>query len=120
MYNLNEPIDAFYVHANPYGSSAGDLKVYIPSLMPEIIMGYPLKTPVSLNKSCYANANDCMPTIAANLDTQNYVTAKAAYNSYTYPCYRFGRFLKVIPKTPDCLTCKLFPEEGDNSTYWPD
>ena len=87
--------------------------------MPLITMGQPITTPVSLNKSCYINAPDCAPSIAANLNTQNYVTAKSSYNDYDMPCYWFGSSLKVMAKTPDCLSCRLHPEEEDNSTDWP-
>lgn len=119
MYSVGESIQATYVDANPYGSSEGSLRVYIPSLMPLITMGNPRVTPVSLNKSCYCNSNDCKPAISSKLDTQNYVTARASYNEYKYGCYWFGSGLRVISKTPDCLSCSLSPGEEDNSTLWP-
>lgn len=120
MYNLNEYISAKYVKEKPYGSSSGRLKVYIPSLMPLIPMGTPRTTPVSLNASCYCNANDCKPSVASQISTQNFVTAQAPYNSYRFPCYWYGTGLKVIAKSEDCLECKLSPEEEDNSTSWPE
>jgi hypothetical protein len=119
MYNLSEYIQALYVQSNPYGSSTGNLKVYIPSLMPLIGMGNPKITPVSLNKSCYCNAIDCKPSVASRINTQNFVTAQAPSNNYKNSCYRFGSGLKIMAKTKDCLTCKLHPEEEDNSTDWP-
>lgn len=119
MYDLSEYISAIYVHGKPYGSSAGNLRVYIPSLMPSIGMGYPTITPISLNRSCYANASDCAPSVASMVNTQNFVTALAPYNGYGHSCYYYGSTLKVMAKTPDCLSCRLHPEEEDNSTYWP-
>lgn len=119
MYDLGEYIDAKYVNALPYGTSSGDLKVYIPSLMPLISMGRATITPVSLNKSCYCNAADCKPSVASQLSTQNFVTALAPHHPYIRPCYRFGSGLKIMAKTPDCLTCRLYPEEEDNSISWP-
>lgn len=119
MYSLNDYIDAVYIQSNPYGSSYGDLKVYIPSLMPLIGMGTPKTTPVSLNRSCYCNASECKPAISSSINTQNYVTAKAPYHSYRSSCYWFGTNVKVTPQTTDCLTCRLSTEEEDNSTPWP-
>lgn len=115
MYNLNEYIDAIYVHSHPYGSSSGDLKVFIPSLMPLILMDTARLIPVSLNKSIYSNATDCKPAVSSKLFIQNFVTAKAPFNEYQYPRYAYGSSLKVMAKTPDCLTCRLCPEEEDNS-----
>ena len=119
MFNLNKFIKATFVDAKPYGSSSGSLKVYIPSLMPLIGMGDPKITPVSLNRSCYCNANDCKPSVAAQINTQNFVTAQSPYNQYRQPCYWFGTGITVIPRAEDFLTCKLSPEEEDNSTPWP-
>ena len=119
MYDLGEYIEAEYVRVKPYGSSAGDLKVYIPSLMPLISSGIPKISPVSLNKSCYCNASDCKPSVSSSISTQNYVTALEPFHPYKKPCYRFGSKLKVMAKTPDCLSCRLYPEEEDNSIPWP-
>ena len=119
MYSLSEYIQANYVHAKPYGSSAGSLKIYIPSLMPLINMGTPKITPIGLNKSCYCNAADCKPSVASKINTQNYATAKAPYHPYDFSCYWFGSGLKIMAQTEDCLSCRLYPEEEDNSTPWP-
>ena len=118
MYKVNELLSAKYIQSSPYGSSNGDLKVYVPSLMSKISMGLPKSTPVSLNKSCYINANDCKPAVASKISTQNFITAKASYNSYKYPRYGYGSSLKIQVKTEDGLICKLSPEDEDNSiTY---
>ena len=82
MFNINKEVSAIYVHARPTGTSYGDLRVYIPELMPNIPMAYPKFTPVSLNKSCYCNADDCRPSVGSQLNTQNFVTAQKSYNSY--------------------------------------
>ena len=119
MFSLTEYVSAKYVHDKPYGSSSGSLKVYIPSIMPQIAMGTPRITPVSLNKSCFINAGDCKPSIASMINSQNYATAKAPYNPYEKPCYYYGSSLKVIPKTGDFLICQLGSEEEDNSVNWP-
>lgn len=120
MYNLNQFVDAIYVQSYPYGSSFGNLKVYIPSLMPSIVMDTPRITPVSLNKSIYLNASDCKPAVGSSINTQNFVTAQASFNSYQLPCYRYGSGLKVMSKTRDCLTCRLYASEEDNSIPDPD
>ena len=119
MYTLDEYILGNYVESKPYGSSSGSLRIYIPSLMPMIGMGEPRITPVSLNKSCYCNANECKPSIASRVRTQNYVTAQSPYHNFEKPCYWFGDDLKVMTKSEDCLECRLYPEEEDNSTDWP-
>lgn len=119
MYSVNENVKANYVHVKPYGTSSGSLKVHIPSMMSKIPMGKPKITPVSLNKSCYANANECKPSIASKLNTQNYATAQAPYHEYEKPCFYFGDSLVVTMKYKDGLSCRLCPEEEDNSTDWP-
>ena len=88
--------------------------------MPLISMGVPKTTPISLNRSCFINAEDCKPSIASMINTQNFVTAKASYNSYRKPCYYYGKELRVIPKNEDFLSCQVSPEEADNSTNWPE
>ena len=115
MYKVNECLSAIYVDASPYGRSFGNLRVYIPSLMPNISMGRPKTTPVSLNRSCFCNANECKPSVSTTINTQNFVTAIAAYGGYSLPCYPYGSGIKVIAKTEDCLSCKLAPDEQDNS-----
>lgn len=119
MFSLTSHVDAKYVDAKPYGSSSGSLRVYIPSIMPQVAMGTPRITPVSLNKACFINAEDCKPSVASMIDTQNYVTAKAPYTPYENPCYYYGRDLKVIPKSSDFLSCQLNSDEEDNSVNWP-
>ena len=121
MFKQNQLLTAKYVHASPYGSSSGSLKVYIPELMPSISMGKPKTTPVSLNKTCYANANDCKPSVSSKINTQNYVTALAPYeyNTYKDPCYYYGSTVMVSARDEDCQSCILVPEEADNSTQWP-
>lgn len=115
MFKLNIPLSAKYVHGKPYGTSYGNLHVYIPDLMPKISMGYPKITPTSLNKSCYSNAEECRPAIASQINTQNFVTAQKSYLSYEGSLYQYGSEISVIPTTEDCLTCKLAPDDCDNS-----
>ena len=121
MYNLSAPVSANYVHAKPYGTSSGSLRVYIPAIMNSslIPMGSPKTTPVSLDKSCYSNAGDCKPSVASMLNTQNFVTAAKPYSSYKDPCYYYGDTISVIPTAGDFLSCRLVPEETDNSKNWP-
>lgn len=119
MFKSNQYLDAVFVNASPYGSSSGALKVYIPSVMNGISMGKPKATPVALNKACFANAGDCKPAVSNKISTQNYVTAKAPYGSYSKPCYWYGTGIKVTSENDDCLSCRLVPEEEDNSTEWP-
>ena len=115
MFNANESLSAIYVHSSGDGTSIGDLKVYVPALMPNISMGVSKITPVSLNKACFANATDCKPSVSSKLSTQNFITAKESFNSYKHPYYRYGSSIRVVVKDADSLECKLAPEELDNS-----
>ena len=119
MYQLDQRVSVNYVQVKPYGTSSGSLKVYCPSLMPNIGMGVPKVTPVSLNKSAYCNANDCKPTISSKINTQNYLTALAPYHDFDFPCYSFGSTITVHALSEDMLTCRIFPEDEDNSHPWP-
>ena len=115
MFTINKAVLAKYVHMRPVGLTYGNLKVYIPELMPNIPMGIPKIIPVSLNKSCYCNSTDCRPSVASQIQTQNFVTALSSYNSYSGSQYHYGSDIAIVPKTEDCLTCKLAPDECDNS-----
>ena len=119
MYSVNQSLSAKYVEASPYGKSSGNLRVYIPSLMPNIAMGRPKITPVSLNRSCFCNADDCKPSVSATIETQNFVTALKSYANYEFQYYKYGSELKVLARTADCLSCKLAPDEEDNSVANP-
>ena len=119
MFVVDQIIKGYYVNSNPYGTSDGSLKVYLPELMPMISMGNPRSTPSSLNSSCYCNASDCKPSVSSSINTQNFVTAKAPYTTYELPCYRYGTEIAVQAKADDCLTCRLYPESTDNSILWP-
>lgn len=115
MFTINKAVIAKYVHKSKSGTSRGDLKVYVPELMPNIPMAQPKVTPVSLNKSCYCNADDCRPAVSSQLDTQNFITAQKSYYKYSGSLYKFGSDIAILPKTEDCLTCRLSPDECDNS-----
>ena len=114
MYNISSSVSAIYVQGKPYGTTFGDLKVYIPTLMAHITMGVAKITPISLNKSCYCNASECKPSIASYINTQNYVTANN-YGEYSYPYYKYGSKIMVRPRNEDFLSCILRPDECDNS-----
>ena len=108
MYNLNKSVSAIYVHSNPYGPATGAIKIYIPTLMPEISMGVARITPASLNKSCFSNAQDCKPSISSMINTQNYVTVTSTYSQnnyyyyyyyYYYYCYYLAGLLRLNIQT---------------------
>ena len=103
---LHEFVQCQYVQSRPYGSDAGDLALYCPSLMPLIGMGTPKTTPVSLNKSAYCNSNECKPSVSSKITTQNYITGKANYHNFDFPCYWYGTGITV--RVP------LFIEEGED------
>ena len=115
MFSIDQVLRGYYVDQRPYGLTSGSLRVYLPDLMPDIAMGTPRITPISLNKSCYCNATDCKPAIASKIDTQNYVTATQSYNHYRDPHYYYGSGISVQAKAKDLLSCKLCPEDQDNS-----
>jgi len=119
MYEYKESVEAKYVDSTPYGHSGGSLRVYIPSLMPQIIMSNPRDITVYLDKSCYCNASDCKPSISTSIISKNYVTAKAPYHSFNGPCYWYGTGIHVQMLNEDALECQILPEDEDNSTDWP-
>lgn len=117
MYDVGQILDAVYVQSKPYGTSHGNLKIHIGDLMKKIPVGVPSITPVSLDKSCYANSKECAPTISSMINTQNFVTASASLTPYACPHYYFNSPIKVKSMTRDCLSCRLSPEDADNSKY---
>ena len=116
---LHEFVQCQYVQSRPYGSDAGNLALYCPSLMPMIGMGTPKTTPVSLNKSAYCNSNECKPSVSSKITTQNYITGKANYHDFDFPCYWYGTGITVRADKEDMLECTIWVEEEDNSTPWP-
>ena len=115
MFNDEQVLKGTYIQQTPWGSSGGSLRIHLPELMPKIPAGLPNSTQISLDRSCYSNANDCKPAVSSQVTTQNYVTAQAPYHSYQLPYYPYGAAIAVHSRNFDCLTCRLSPEEIDNS-----
>lgn len=109
-----------YVKQKPFGTSQGDLEVFIPAIMKKWGPDVPKITPEPLDKSIYNNASDCKPTVSSQIQTQNFATAKAPRkpidaHKYEFPNYTFCDAMEVIPQKEDCLTVRLTTENVDNS-----
>lgn len=104
-----------YVKVTPYGTSRGNIEVFIPSIMKKWGMGVPKITPTSLNSSIYNNASDCKPTVSVKTNTQNYATARAPVSPYKLSLYSFGSGMEIWPVTEDVLNPRLTTENVDNS-----
>lgn len=77
-FTCSSNTDAQYVGKKPYGSAYGDLKVYIPALMPKVSMGLAKKLPaVTINKKMFCNSDECQITPMSKVTPQNYATAKS-------------------------------------------
>lgn len=106
-----------YVNAKPKGGSGGSLKVYIPEIM-KFGMSTPRIIPFAINKAAFNNASNCKPALSSKINTQNYATAQAPYNSFENGTYYFGSDIGLTSDTSDYLICRLSPEICDNSTSY--
>lgn len=94
-------ISAKYVHKKPYGTAYGNLKVYIPSVMPNITMGEGKVTSHdALSKSIFCNASDCAVTPMAKVSLLNYITAKQNPNS-SFQCPHMDYGASIIVHSED-------------------
>lgn len=108
-------VNATYVHAKPYGTSGGSLRVHCASLMPKIGMGNPRITPTGLNKGIFRNAKDCAISVPSKISTQNYLTAKAPTGSFKLPLYDFGSTIQLEALDSDVQSARI-TINIDNST----
>lgn len=107
MWKANKYEDCKYVQSTPWGTSHGALQVHCARLMPSIPMGRPKVTPVPISKTLFVNAADCNPGIAARINTQNYITAKAPVSDFKDPHYDFGSSLQVEALDEFMQSCRL-------------
>lgn len=117
MFKDGQLVDAYYVHASPYGSSYGNLRVYIPGPMSEIGMGTCRYTPQAIDSSTLLNTSECKPNVSKRIDTQNWFTAKAPNFPYAHSLISYGARLKVRVSINDSagIDFKLVSEEADPS-----
>lgn len=89
--------DANYVGNRPYGSAYGNLKVYIPALMPKITMDKAKLLPaVTINKTMFCNSKECQITPMSKVTPQNYVTAKSyKHTEFQMPHLDYGDVIAV-------------------------
>lgn len=71
-------------------------KVFIPKILPLIMLDIPKDTPESLSASVFINAKDCKPTVQPMIKTRNYVmVTRPANRSFTYKYKTHGMELEV-------------------------
>lgn len=110
--------DAQYVGKKPYGAAYGDLKVYIPALMPKVSMGLAKKLPaVTINKTMFCNSKECQITPMSKVIPQNYVTAKSyKHTEFQRPHLDFGTTIEVHADDHDFQATSISTNK-DPSTF---
>ena len=117
MFTDGQLVDVVYVQATPYGSSSGNLAVSIKSAMPKISLPSSLKTkPQIIDSSCFANTNECKPSIAKKVETREWFWALAPNFPYAHSLISYGAALKARAiVNSEGLNFKLVSEELDPS-----
>lgn len=108
-------LPCLYVKQKPFGTSQGDLEVFIPSIMKKWGPDVPKITPVPLEASIYNNASECKPVVSKQINTQNFATAREPVTPYKAPHYTFCDDMECWPGTDDVLPPRLTTENVDNS-----
>lgn len=78
-WNIDEDPIAFYAGKKGL-TSADSFPLYIPVLMPLITKGIKKTSSKTINKSCFANAKNCMPSIASTIKYRNYMNIERKSN----------------------------------------
>lgn len=79
-----------------YASRKGNtMKMYCPSLMPQISKGTPLVIRTYMTQSPFINSPECRPSFSSSIETQNYITVPLWMDStehigYVYPWSKFN------------------------------
>ena len=117
MFKDGQLLDAYYVHASPYGSSYGDLRVSIPAAMPSIPVSDCRTTPQMIDSSVIVNTSECKPNVNKRITTQNWFTAKRPNFPYAHSLISYGSLLKVRALVGENggIDFKLVSEEADPS-----
>ena len=117
MFHDGQIVDAYYVHASPYGTSYGSLSVYIPSAMPDIGMGSVQNVPQVIDSSTVINTSECKPNITTRVGTKNWFLAQAPNFPYAHSLISYGAKLRVRAIVPESggIDFKLVSEEADPS-----
>ena len=117
LYTDGEIVPVNYVQKSPFGPSGGDLKVYVPSMMPQIPMSEAASFPEILDASCYCNANECKPSVSRRVSSKNYIVARAPNWPYSGGRINYGAGLICWARltNEDNLYFKLVKEEADPS-----
>lgn len=116
VFSCSSNLSAKYVGKKPYGTSYGNLKVYIPTLMPNISMGG-ATTQYTLNKSMFCNSTECAITPMSRVSLQTFVTAKSFYNTeFQRPHLDYGAVIEVHSDDKDFQTVYITTNK-DPSTF---
>lgn len=109
-------VECKYVQQKPFGPSSGNLKVWVPKLMPQIPMALAKDTPEG-NPNPTANAKECEVKGAPKITRRNYYVAMAPSTPYKHSLFDFGASLIAEARyLPDGnLDLKLRSDEADPS-----
>lgn len=89
-WNISDDPIAYYV-AKRGNANASTLPLYIPVLMPLITKSTMCDSSKTINRSCFVNATQCMPSIASNIKTRNYMEVKRSNKeSFSNPYLHYG------------------------------
>ena len=115
LFPAHSLVKCKYVQDKPFGSSYGDLKVWVPDLMPQIPMSLAKDTPEA-NDAPTVNADECKVKAPNKVTRRNYFVAKAPNPPFKHSLFDFGAELVAeVRYYDDNLDLKLRSDEADPS-----
>lgn len=110
-------VESKYVLKKPWGTAHGNLKVYIPTLMPGISQGEAnFFGPHTVSKTIFCNSKECPITPMKKIKTQNFKTAKRNVVGFQRPEMDFGASIIIQSNDHDMQSITM-TIDVDNSTY---
>lgn len=94
-WNITDDPIAYYV-AKRGNANSNTLPLYIPVIMPLITKSVMLDSSKTINRSCFKNATQCMPSLASTIKTRNYMEVKRSNKeSFNNPYLHYGDKLQL-------------------------
>lgn len=89
-WNITDDPIAYYV-AKRGNANSGTLPLYIPIIMPLINKSTMSDSSKTINRSCFLNATNCMPSLSSTIKTRNYMEVKRSNKeSFKNPYLHYG------------------------------
>jgi hypothetical protein len=101
-------------------SNESSLRLYIPKIIPLIPFDVPRQVVATISKSFLLNADQCKPSIASTVRTQNYLTVERYDNdNFKYPLLSHGAQLivEVLNNNVDTLRVTNKIDQSYNPVY---